>query len=298
MVVLTEGSTSGPEYVKRFAKQMLKNSIFIGTFHEKRFVEPLNAYRDVVAISTEETEFIENLIAVKKRIERDFDETYWMGITGPRGIGTPAGYNLWVELPIEIFGKYWFKVKTVDFLNNQISLRLSVIRPVKSENNSGSNDFSDSSTELNFNIIVPYIKFWAREKVLHIYNNVLTVENTKSLLIFISLFISTLVLSLINIAKYLMEYLLKLINELSKLIHTFTPIIINIINLCGKTIFALFHLIATLCKRNPPPQPIYNAYINYDPSNGIPSNFLFDKQFPRALPDIQSRPRATVRHIY
>lgn len=296
MVELNELNTSGPEYVKRFAKQMLKNSIFIGTFHEKRFVGPLNAYRDVVTISTEETDFIENLIAVKKRIERDFDHNYWIGITGPRGIGTPVGYNLWVELPVEIFGKYWFKVKTVEFLNKQISLKVCVIRPVNGENTSGSNLSADSSNDLNFNVSVPHMKLWAKEKLLYIYN-ILTVGNIKSSLIFITFFISTLVLGLIDIIKYMMEYSLKLINELSKLIQSLTPLMINLINLCGRTLFGLFHMIVTLCKKNPPPQPIYNAYINYDPSKGVPNNFIFDTQFPKALPNIQERSRAKVRSI-
>lgn len=295
MVEIIEGHTTGPEYVKRFAKQMLKNSIFIGTFHEKRFVASLNTYQDVVSICENETEFIENLVAVKKRIEREFVNFPWIGITGPDGVGTPAGYNLWVKLPIEVFGKYWFKVKSVDFLHEQICLKLEVIRPVNDSSSRNLSSFTNSSNDV-LNISIPNIKVWAKEKISVFYNNVLTIDNIKSTIIFTSILLSTVVLSFLDIIKYLLEYLLKLINELSKLINTLTPITVHLINACGRIIFGLFHLIITLFKRNPPPQPVYNAYISYDPANGMP-NFPFNKNFPKALPNIP-RSRATIKNIY
>lgn len=292
MVEIVEGHFTGPEFVKRFAKQMLKNSIFIGTFHEKRFVESLNAYRDVVSISGDETELIENLIAVKKRIECEFINFPWIGITGPHGIGTPAGYNLWVELPVEVFGKYWFKVKSVDFLSDQIFLKLKVIRPVNDNSSANLPSFTNPSNQLFFSDI----KLWTKEKISNFFHVVFTTDNVKSFLMFASVLLSSLVLGFIDIIKYLLEYLLKLIDGLSKLMRTLTPIIIHLINACGRIIFGLFQLIFTLFKRNPSPQPIYNAYINYDPINGMP-NIPFDKNFPRALPGIP-RPRATIRNEY
>lgn len=294
MVEMVEEQTTGPEYVKRFAKQMLKNSIFIGTFHEKRFVESLNAYRDVVSISNDETELIENLIAVKKRIEREFVKFPWIGITGPHGIGTPAGYNLWVELPIEVFGKYWFKIKSVDFLSNQMFLKLEVIRPVNDNSSGHLSSFTNTSSEI-LNVSFSDIKLWAKEKIYFLYN-VLTTDNIKSAIIFTSILFSTVVLSTIDIIKYLLEYFLKLIDELSKLIKTLTPIIVHLINTCGRIIFGLFHLIATLFKRNPPPQPVYNAYINYDPLNGSPI-FPIDNKFPKALPGTP-KSRTTFKNMY
>lgn len=294
MVEIIDEQITGPEYVKRFAKQMLKNSIFIGTFHEKRFVESLNAYRDVVSISGDETDLIENLIAVKKRIEREFDAFPWIGITGPHGIGTPAGYNLWVELPTEVFGKYWFKIKSVEFLSNQIFLKLELIRPVN-DSSGNLSSFTNTSSEF-LNLSFSDIKLWTKEKISYFFYNVLTTDNIKSVIIFSSVLFSTVILSTIDIIKYLLEYLLKLIDELSKLIKTLTPIVIHLINACGKIIFGLFQLIVTLFKRNPPPQPVYNAYINYDPVNRI-SNFPFDNNFPKALPGIP-RSRATLKNMY
>lgn len=281
MVQISE-ETSGLEYVKKFAKQMLKNSIFIGTFREKRFVENLKAYRDVVTISNDETEFIENLMAVKKRIERELIHLPWVGITGPHGIGTPTGYNLWVELPIEVFGQYWFKVKSVDFLTDQVVLKLDVVRSVSSDSDSQSRSASHSNfSDLNINLSLSDIQFWAKEKLCYFFNDILTSQNIKTSIIFISFAVSALFLSILDGIKYLLDYLLKLINELSNLIKAITPIAINLINFFGRIIFGLYHLIATLFKRPPPPQPIYNAYVNYDPNN-LSNSVFCDQGFPKA----------------
>lgn len=297
MVKIIQG-VMDPEYIKSFAKQMLKNTIFIGTFHEKRFVECLNSYRDVVSISNDETDFIQNLVTVKKRIESECNKLLWIGITDPHGVGTPAGYNLWVELPIGVFGQYWFKVKTVEFCKDQISLKLDMIRPVKNEKStSGNMSIDDTFNDLSFSTFLPKMQFLMKNNVWHFCKNTLTTENIKTVIIFISVLLSTLMLSSIDMAKYLLEYLLKLVKELSKLIEALTPVMINLINLCGRIIFGLFQLIATLFKRHPPPQPVYNAYVNYDPINGMP-NSVFDKNFPRALPNVSSRSRATIRPIY
>lgn len=279
MVQITTETSTGPEYVKKFAKQMLKNSIFIGTYQEKRFVECLKEYRDVVTISNDETEFIENVIAVKKRLESEFDESVWIGITSPHGIGTPAGYNLWVELPIGIFGKYWFKVKTVDFLSDQIILKLTVLRAVSNESNCNS--------DIDLSLSLSDIQFWAKERIQYFYKDILTIKNVKNSIIFISLLLSTLVLSLISATKYILEYLLRLIDELSKLIRTLTPVIIHTINAFGRIVFGLFHLIAALFKKTPPPQPVYTAYVNYDP-NYMPKTFS-------SIP--YNRPRAAIRDV-
>lgn len=299
MVQINEESSTGPEYVKKFAKQMLKNSVFMGTFHEKRFVEYLKSYRDVVTISSEETEFLENVIAVKKRIEREFAQFPWIGITSPHGIGTPAGYNLWVELPIEIFGQYWFKVKTVEFLSDQIFLKLDVLRPVNNDSKSQSRHLSNSSqvSDLSINISLSDIQFWAKGNIHYFYNNILTAGNIKASIIFISILLSTLVLSIIDCIKYLLEYLLKLISEISKLIRAANPIFIHAINIVGKIIFGLYHLIAALCKKPPPPQPVYNAFVNYDPS-GMPGPYVLNQNFQKALPGIYNRPRAAIKKIY
>lgn len=50
-------------------KQLLQATVFIGYYKERRFVELLNDYRDVIVISDNDLKIKQNLSAVLKRIE-------------------------------------------------------------------------------------------------------------------------------------------------------------------------------------------------------------------------------------
>lgn len=274
MTKVSEISTSSVEdvsdydYIKRYAKQMLKNSLFIGTFQEKRFVEPLDSYRDVITISTDEEDFINNLLVVKKKIDDGFIKKPWLGITDPDTVGAPVGFNLWVELKEEVFGKYWYKVKTVEFRENEIRLKLDIIRPVKQEHSPPRSSTSNPQSSTNdvdfreyFNQICDVLKL----NLMNFCSSVLTFENIKQSVIFLSLLVGAIITGGISIIQYLLEYVLKLIREVSILIRAVTPIITSCINLIGRSIFGFYSMIVALYKSKPPPQPVYNAYLQCDP---------------------------------
>lgn len=259
---------SDHEYIKKYAKQMLRNSLFIGTFQEKRFVEPINSYRDVITIAGDEEDFITNLLVVKRKIDEGFLKKPWLGITDPDTVGAPVGYNLWVELKEEVFGKYWYKVKTVEFHQNEIRLKLDIIRPVKQEhsplrtNTSGTQQTTDDvDFKEYFNQVCQALKL----NLTSFCTGVLTFENIKQSVIFLSLLVGAIITGGVSIIQYLLEYLLKLIREVSFLIKAITPIITTCVNLIGKSIFGFYSMIVALYRSKPAPPPVYNAYLQYDP---------------------------------
>lgn len=274
-------------YLKKFAKQMLKNSLFVGNFQEKRFVESLNSYRDVIQIAQDETDFITNLMAVKKRIEQTLIKSPWMGITEPDTIGAPTGYNLWVILQEEVLGKHWYKVKTVEFLYDEIRLKLEIVRPVTRENTPRQmappekSDGNDS-----FNISLEEIQENLGKYFMYFYKNILTLENFKNSVIFIALLVSTIIAGSVNMIKYMLEYLLKLIRETSNLVRAVTPLLIHLINVTGKLIFGFYHLVVTLFQGKPNQQPVYNSYYNIDPQKlMLPDpRQRYNQYFTRGLP--------------
>ncbi|KAJ8917197.1 hypothetical protein NQ315_012689 [Exocentrus adspersus] len=257
------GEPSSREYIKKHAKLMLKNSVFIGMFQEKRFVEQLNSYRDVITVAHQEDKFITNLLAVKKRIEEGFLKTPWVGITEPDTVGAPVGYNLWVELEEEVFGRYWYRVRTVDFLQNEIRLKLDVIRPVEEQATSCSS-VEESIGMFDFRDRFHKICEALRINLSSFCKTTVTFQNMKQSVIFLCLLVGAVVTGGFNIVHYLLEYMLKLIRELSFFIKAATPIIVSCLNLVGRSIFGFYSMIVALFKKTPPPQPVYNAYISYD----------------------------------
>ncbi|XP_074026417.1 uncharacterized protein [Leptinotarsa decemlineata] len=282
---ISKNEYKGPEYVKNYAKQMLRNSLFVGVFKEKRFVESLGSYRDVVNISEAETDFIENLLSVLRKINQEFFKTPWVGITGPNTIGVPVGYCLWVVLPKEVFGKYWYRVKTVEFFKDEIRLKLEVVRQFQNQcfsKNSSTvdNNFVNYDLKANFSEVIHQINF----------------ENVKHCTIFIILFSGTIIVGAINITKYLLEYLLQFMKELSNLIRVMTPIIINFMNVILKAFFGFYQMIITLCHGKPQSQPIYNSYISFDPR--YMDNPRFNRYFNNDIPPYsQQRIGDTIRPI-
>lgn len=260
--------SSRQDYIKNFSKRMLKTCLFMGSYQEKRFVESLNSYRDVVKIDSDEKEFIENLIAVKKKlkqvsVDNQSRSPTWIGITDPQTIGAPVGYHLWVVLPIEVFGNYWFKVKTVEFLADEVRVKLDIVRPLKHEKSVS--DVSESETQDFQNIDIKATvqeatnKLW--ENLLVTFKEYVTLANIKESVIFISLLTGTLIAGGANIIKYLMEYFLKFMRELSGLIKVCSPIIITCLNIIGKTIYGFYALIVALWSgRSVPHPPTYNAH--------------------------------------
>jgi hypothetical protein len=250
--------------VRKFAKHMLKSSLFIGTFLEKRFVEPLDSYRAVIKVGDDEAEFIENLISVKKRCVKFFPKNVWVGITEPKTIGAPAGYNLWVSLNEEVFGSYWYKVKNVEFFFNEVRLKLEVVRPISKEktpvHNITPKEVFEEASQSEIKEFRTRISAFFKEKLNELFGETLTWPNIKQAVIFIFLLLSTLITFLIEAIKYLLEYFLKLLHETSGLVKVCTPIIISFMKLVMNTINGLYNLIAMMWRDRSPPKINQNLY--------------------------------------
>lgn len=240
--------------VRKFAKNMLKSSLFIGTFLEKRLVEPLNSYRDVIKLSDDEDDLIANLKAVRKRCLKHFPKSVWIGITEPKTIGAPAGYNLWVSLDKEVFGSYWYKIKYVEFLHNEVRVKLEVVRPVRERTpvlNITPNQVFDDVSQNNLSELSTKMVDFLKGQLNDFFSETLTWTNIKQATVFVVLLLSTLVTFFIHAIKYLLDYILKLLHETSGFVKVCTPIIINFMTLISNTIMGFYSLIAVLWRASP-----------------------------------------------
>lgn len=278
---------SGLEYTKRHVKSMLKNCIFIGEFKEKRFVEIINAYRDIITVSPQEKDFIQNLTAVKRKLDLEIVNKSWIGITTPTMIGAPVGYNLWVVLPQEVFGTYWYRVKTVEFSSDEIRLKLDIIRPYQRESTPlRSLDEAEVSVSMIYEEKIQMLK----ENILYFFRHIVTLHNIKEVIIFLCVFASTLFLGLISGVKYLLEYLLLLIREISFLMKSVSPIFNAMFQMITKCIYGLYHLVYVIFGK---PPPVYNNYINLNPQTEFsdPRSRYNDYFQNRALPYYPTKQR-------
>lgn len=102
-------------------------SLKIILYFFSRYIADLNTYRSVVLIDKNEHELINDLEIIIGKLQ-SFDK--WVGITTPNIIGAPAGYCLWVDLEEEIFGSFWFQIRSIKFKQKEISIKLKKLRPI------------------------------------------------------------------------------------------------------------------------------------------------------------------------
>lgn len=240
-----------------FVNSMLRGRLFMGDFQEKRYVANLQQYRDVIVINGAEKDLHVDLEVVKKRLSNTF-KNKWIGITTPRTIGAPAGYCIWVDLPAEVFGTYWYKIRSVSFRDNEILLKIKPVRAISFNTSSESNvadetvhssKNTDSTNTKSFNIAIE-----------HFLHHLLTWENIKETSKFLILLTGTILVGLVEGAKYLAEYGLKLAHELSNLIRALTPFAIACVGMCEKIVGGFYILLAMIFRDFRKPQH-YQAVI-------------------------------------
>lgn len=265
--------------VQIFAKQMLSGRLFMGAFQEKRYVESLNNYRDVICISREEQELIHDITVVKQRIDDLYPGNHWVGITSPDMAGAPASYSVWVELPEDVtFGAYWFRIRKLKFRQNEVCLRVKIVRAINHDANHQSGDAEEvfSNNTFSSEDILNNVKQNINEKLHYFLKNVTTFSNFKESIKFLFMLLATLITCLFEILKHLSEFLLKFMNEFSKFLKSSAPIFQIFANLIDRLFRTLCMLIAVLIRgqtpRPPPPNPYDQPrYIPYQNLKALPA---------------------------
>lgn len=233
----------------KFARAMLQGRLFIGTFIEQRHVAHLNSYRTVIVIDKAEADLIKDLSIVRNHLKRYTER--WFGYTTPDVLSAPAGHCVWVDLTQEIYGTYWYKIKSIRLKKKEISLRLKIIRPINELEKSPPvkiQNINAKDVVLNneFSQNLLDFKQTLNNSINTFFSEILTFKNAKDSFIYISILFMTLFTGSIQLIQYLGDFTLRLLEVLSNLIKFATPIIIACINLVEKTIGGLYLLLAML----------------------------------------------------
>uniref|UniRef100_A0A1Y1MGL8 Uncharacterized protein n=1 Tax=Photinus pyralis TaxID=7054 RepID=A0A1Y1MGL8_PHOPY len=246
--------------VQLFAKQMLQSRFFIGSFQEKRYVANVESYRDVILVSNEEADLIRDLEAVKKRV-CGFYTDHWIGISDPSIIGTPSGYAIWTEAPAEIFGKYWYKIRKVQFRHKEVLLKLKIIRPVGVGDSFSKTFLSAEKTEFSKKDTTSSCFASANENLSWFFKTIVTLNNAVESIRFLSVLFVAMLTGLVKFLEYFGDFTLKLLRETSHLVTALTPTLIACINLIAKIIGGFYLLILSMWKTRTPTTVYQSPYV-------------------------------------
>lgn len=129
------------EALQALCKRILKSRLFRGYFMERRYVDIVNGYRDVVALQRSEKDLEKVLIDICQKLYVFYQHSttpIWFGITSGNipGATKPAGAidtYIWAEFNELAFGQYWFSIRNIRFREREIILKLKMVRPVESD---------------------------------------------------------------------------------------------------------------------------------------------------------------------
>lgn len=240
--------------MKTLCKQMLKKRIFLGHYQEKRYVAKLKTYKDLVVLNSSEKAFREDVVIVEREIDRNLNKDgrdMWMGFTRPDVVGAPAGYCIWTKLDESEstvpFGQYWFQVKAVRFKGDVIEIQLSILRPAEIDDSSTFTEFITSDfPNVEWGKLFISWKDSMNQGTYRFLQEQVTAKNMLAIGKFIALVIVLLATGLVHSVKYLGEFTLKFMHELSKLIRAMTPLLTVMLNMLSKIVGGFYILIAMM----------------------------------------------------
>ncbi|XP_021933071.1 uncharacterized protein LOC110836299 isoform X2 [Zootermopsis nevadensis] len=280
--------------IQIFVKQLLINRVFQGYYEERRFVESLSSYRDVVLISTLEYDLKKDLDTVIKRLEKFYKfSKVWVGITGPDFIGAPLQHALWVKLQNLAFGHYWFQIRRVKFVEGrEMIIHLNCLRHIDvgsrnvkmSESETVENAFQGAPQPVpanNYNSVMnDKIKQNFRdikEEITANVASVVTLHNIKGAVCFMSVFIAACITGFFHIIGYVGDYTIKFMREFSIFIQASTPIFLAMIDFFSKCVGGFYLLIAMLWRGSHVNVPRYTDWRPQRRALQMPPNKEFGK---------------------
>lgn len=238
---------------------MLKSRVFPGDFREKRFVDKLESYRDLIVLNPNDTEFADDLLAVRNRIMRFYSNKIWVGYTNTDAFNLPC---IWTELKTSIpFGKYWFQVKSIHFRKLEVIIKLKVIRefgpndteiPAAEEVSQPQQQENEFTTLNQSKIAENFVEYFQTYKtefhtsMLKFFSIYITAENTIYAMQYMTILLCALIAGALHSIKHLGFFVIKVMEQLNVFIKVSTPIVLRIIDLLTKIVGGFFILLAMI----------------------------------------------------
>lgn len=273
--------------LQSLCKQILKSRLFRGFYIERRYVDNVKGYRDLVSLHKSEKELNKLLKDIRDKLELFYSQQnpdMWIGVTCGALSGTMpnvAAFDtfIWAEIDDLAFGQYWFSIKSLRFRGNEVVLKLKTVRSVDDEEmsekwtkstrrdtsteHSSKQSQPDSTTsattasqtsaedQVTLQDFVVILQQWhasIKQTIYDFMSNDISKENLKGVLRFLGLLIVSILSGALAAVKFLGVFTLRFMFELSRLTHVLTPIIMKIIEVFNKIVGGFYLLLAMIWK--------------------------------------------------
>lgn len=252
----TPASEDEFQFLANISRYLLKDVVFYGNFLEKRRVDLLESYRDLIVIGSQEIELKQKINELRKIFcERYPRRNMWLGATDGLELGQPKGHCIWTDVGDLPFGHYWFQIRRLAFRDNEIFLKVKCLRAYdKSEIGQSAKQsepwdatqYSPDMIAKNFTELLHSWRVSLRDHMLWFCSIRLTCENFTAFIKFIGVVFISLVIGTISGVKFLGEFTIKAMEQLNSFIRAATPFMLGVLDLVSKVIGGLYILIAMM----------------------------------------------------
>ncbi|XP_016979208.1 uncharacterized protein LOC108044642 [Drosophila rhopaloa] len=286
VVPLVAGRPMPPEELamQQLTKQLFKSRLFRGHYLERCFVEQVGGYRDVVVLQRSERELEKLLHSSGGQLHRFYQRfvpNMWVGITS----GSCGSYKhtpdpgqletcIWTEMSDLAFGEYWFSIRSLRFRDQEVQLKLKMVRRVEPEplmtprrsvslnrskptnaitagEGSSKADEVTEQLQLGLNDFLAVLQQWGegvKQTVYDFMANDVNKRNIMGTIRFLGLLIFSALSGAALALRFLGIFAVRFLFELSRFTHTATPIVFKLIEFLNKIVGAFFILLAMIWK--------------------------------------------------
>lgn len=248
---------SQEEALYLFCKQMLKSRLFKGFYKERCYIDAVKGYRDQIIVHRSEKDLKLILEDIERRLRQYFADKWpvmWIGITSSLQQSSATDICLWVELDELAFDHYWFSIKSFRLRDNEVIIKLKPVRLVEAESEVASTaessfESKQSPESIGFQDFVRIFVNWGastKQALYEFMSKDISKENLAAVFKFLILLCISLLSLTIEAIRFLGMFTIYFMVEFRKILAVSTPIIMRVIDLCGKIIGGLYILIAMI----------------------------------------------------
>lgn len=273
--------------IKNYVKESLKSRTFLGRYIERRLINRRVGYRDIVVVSSAETELKSDLLEAQQKLRSACPKVSWIGITDTDSIRcSPAGsVCICTEIDNQPFGVFWFQIKTLKYREDEIIVTLRCVRhitdaflevePILTGGTKKYKDISENKVLPDVTLNETYNDIVVNLK------SALSISNVKEFFTFLFAFIIAIFTGSTAFVNFLGNFILALIREMSILVKNSTPMFLGVLDFFSKIVGGFYILLAMMFKQKAP-MPINKRSITHyeaTPRQNAYSNYGDDGQF-------------------
>lgn len=224
---------------------------------EKRRVQLLESYRDLIVVSNTEIEFkrkLDDLLQIFK--QKYAEKPIWLGVTDASYSENPAGHCIWTDVGNDLaFGQYWFQVRRIAFQKNEVYIKLKCLREYNKEFKTDGVikpepwdllQYDPATVAKSFTDLLEKWKTSLHDLILYFCSVWVTYDNFKSFARFFCLLFISLCVGAVQSIKFLSNFIIIFLYHLSNLIRVSTPLLLGIVDFFSKIFGGFYILIAMM----------------------------------------------------